>query len=57
MTKKTKPAEQKKSSLLRGRRWTPEELQELREIVELALALRPKERRYKVVTVPFGMDD
>ena len=57
MTKKTKPAKQQKSSLLKGRRWTAEELQELREIVELALALRPKERRYKVVTVPFGMDD
>ena len=57
MTKKTKPAEQQKSSLLKGRRWTAEELQELREIVELALALSPKERRYKVVTVPFGMDD
>ena len=57
MTKKTKPAEQQKSSLLKGRRWTAEELQELREIIELAQALRPKERRYKVETVPFGMDD
>ena len=54
MTKKTKPAAKPKAPPPRKRRWTPEEL---RDIVELAQALRPKERRYKVVTVPFGMDD
>lgn len=55
MTKKTKPAAAKpqKEPPLKYRRWTPEEL---RDIVELVQALRPKERRLKVETVPFGMD-
>ena len=55
MTKKSKPAAAKpqKAPPLKYRRWTPEEL---RDIVELVQALRPKERRLKVETVPFGMD-
>ena len=57
MTKKTKPAAKPKElpPLPRKRRRPP--LDEFQKIMELAESLQPKRRRYKVKTVPVGMDD
>ena len=55
MTKTTKPAAKPPNMSARKRRRPP--LDEFQKIVELAESLQPKRRRYKVKTVPVGMDD
>ena len=55
MTKNPKPATKPPNLSARKRRRPP--LDEFQKIVELAESLQPKRRRYKVKTVPVGMDD
>ena len=55
MTKPPKPVTKPPNLPARKRHRPP--LDEFQKIMELVEALQPKRRRYKVKTVPVGMDD